>query len=784
MNLDAIATAPALAGLRARPQWVLWRLVPDPGRPDKAKKVPFNARTWLAASSTDPTTWAPFDVALASARTGPGWGLGYVFAADHAFVDLDGALQPDNTWSPLAVRVCEMLRGAAVEVSQSGTGLHLICRGTLPPHSNKNIAQRAELYTTGRFVALTGKHLTGDCSMDATAGLAQLVAQLFPPRPAADVALPDSGPCAEWRGPADDDELLRRAMQSRSAASVFGDGNRASFADLWHADAAVLARAYPPDASSSDPYDRSSADAALASHLAWWTGRDVARIERLMRRSKLARPKWDDRADYLERTITNACRMQRDVLQDRVPDFKTEPGPTVSGETPAMRAVNGSTILGASEARELLAGCVYVRNLHRVACPGGLLLKPEAFKVQYGGHTFVMDPQNGRTSRDPFEAFTQSQLLKPPIADGTCFRPLLAPGVIVDEDGQRLVNTWHPPNVRRVAGDMSPFLRHLEKLLPEESDRLALLHYLANMVQNKGHKFQFAPLIVGAQGNGKTFFSRCITHALGKRYVFAPKPQHLGKQFNAWMAEKLAYLVEDVFVNDASLLETMKPLITSERIEIEGKGVDQVTAEVCGNFIFNSNRRDAIQKTGDDRRYMVLWCAQQSPEDRLRDGMGDTYFSDLYGWACDRDGYAIVAEFLHTLPLPADRGLSWVMGRAPVTSSTAAAIEATRGPFEVEVLDAIEQGAPGFRGGWVSSIMLRQRIDARRRRDDPPRSEWASLLRGLGYVPHPALKDGQVHNPVLPDGGKPRLYVRVGSEAETILRPADVAAAYARAQVG
>jgi hypothetical protein len=57
---------------------------------------------------------------------------------------------------------------------------------------------------------------------------------------------------------------------------------------------------------------------ALAQHLAFWTGCDAPRIERLMRKSRMARPKWDMHRTYLrELTITNACAQQGDVCKDR-----------------------------------------------------------------------------------------------------------------------------------------------------------------------------------------------------------------------------------------------------------------------------------------------------------------------------------------------------------------------------------------------------------------------------------------------------------------------------------
>lgn len=92
-------------------------------------------------------------------------------------------------------------------------------------------------------------------------------------------------PVPEWSGPTDDLELLSKMFNARgSAAGLLGQ--RATFADLWYGDAAVLARFFP--SVSGDAFDRSDADAALVMHLAFWTGKHGARIERLWRMSPLA----------------------------------------------------------------------------------------------------------------------------------------------------------------------------------------------------------------------------------------------------------------------------------------------------------------------------------------------------------------------------------------------------------------------------------------------------------------------------------------------------------------
>ena len=317
MTIDNILTNPALAGMRAERKWVVYIVYPDPKKPGKLTKIPSHFQTGLPCSVVDPANWTDVNTAAAAVRQfGPGFGLGYCFTEDSGrwFVDLDSCKQADGSWSPLAVQVHGALAGAAVEISASGNGLHFFGRGTVPRHASKNIEQHAELYTSGRFCAMTGTSLQGDCDVDLTPAITWLAGTYFAPKNAAPVDAPDDGPCVEWRGPSDDADLLRRMLRSQSAGAVFA--GKASFADLWDNNLEVLHRCYPGDGEGG--VDRSSVDAALAQMLAFWTGKDAARMIRLMQQSALARAKWEDREDYLPRTVANACGMQREVLIDQL----------------------------------------------------------------------------------------------------------------------------------------------------------------------------------------------------------------------------------------------------------------------------------------------------------------------------------------------------------------------------------------------------------------------------------------------------------------------------------
>lgn len=354
-------------------QFVTYRLVPS-ARPGKMDKLPCDWRTGGIANAQAPATWGTFENCRDAVRAGHGAGIGFVFTAADPFwfLDIDGALQPDNTWSQLATDLCTRFAGASVEVSQSGTGLHIIGSGDIPPHACKDTALGLELYHEKRFVALTGTHASGDAATDHSAALARLVEETFRPNSQCMIA-PDQWtdePVDGAEPPLSDDELIRCACKSgdRSAGAAFG--NAATFRDLWEGNDDALAARWPSQ--TGDAYDRSSADAALATHLAFWTGKDCERIRRLMLQSALVRDKWE-REDYLPRTILSACAVSNDVVKGHGATLAEPTLPATTATAPPLKATGYSWPVAATlPTRQWLMGHWFLRGeVTTVIAPGG-----------------------------------------------------------------------------------------------------------------------------------------------------------------------------------------------------------------------------------------------------------------------------------------------------------------------------------------------------------------------------------------------------------------------------
>ncbi|MFF8455741.1 DNA primase [Streptomyces albidoflavus] len=141
-------TAPAIpAELTTRDRWVR----------HTATKVPLTT-AGTAASSTDPRTWSSYDEA---ARSSAGVGLGFVLsdADDIVCIDLDGCVDPiTGALAPWAEDIVQAAGATFIEVSQSGTGLHIFGRANV--RQGRRIRRTGgvavELYGTGRFIAVPG----------------------------------------------------------------------------------------------------------------------------------------------------------------------------------------------------------------------------------------------------------------------------------------------------------------------------------------------------------------------------------------------------------------------------------------------------------------------------------------------------------------------------------------------------------------------------------------------------------------------------------------------------
>ena len=130
--------------------WVLW---------DKSKR-PFSAKYNGLASPVKPNQWASYERALAKLQYTDDYnGLGFIFSENCGlvFIDLDNCIDEETgELTAFASGIVEAFKGTYIEYSQSGSGLHIVCKGTIPEAFNKRNGFPIEIYSTARHMAFTG----------------------------------------------------------------------------------------------------------------------------------------------------------------------------------------------------------------------------------------------------------------------------------------------------------------------------------------------------------------------------------------------------------------------------------------------------------------------------------------------------------------------------------------------------------------------------------------------------------------------------------------------------
>ena len=274
MTAEQFAAIPA--ELKACNNWVCWKSIPDATAHSGVRKVPINPRTGGNASTNKPETWTGFDTAAAAAVTQGYAGIGFVFANSGFFgVDLDDigdeAGQLDRSEAAAIVNALQTY----TERSQSGRGVHCICRGSLPGADMRR--GKVEMYAGNRFFVMTGDRLPGTAAAvnDCTESIKPIYNR-YQTRPAA--ALPDqSGAQTVRTGAADQPGERWTDSAVIDAATRYNP----QFAALYRGDMTAYSN------------DQSSAVRAFLLILAYWTDCDAVQIDRIYRGSGLYYAKWD-----------------------------------------------------------------------------------------------------------------------------------------------------------------------------------------------------------------------------------------------------------------------------------------------------------------------------------------------------------------------------------------------------------------------------------------------------------------------------------------------------------
>ena len=314
------------ATLKGVPKWVVY------GKTNTKEicplKKPYNAKNGRPAKVNDPKTWATFEECKNEVKKCNYCGLGYVFTGDYTVIDLDSVIDRKGNILPQALEIVDKL-DSYTEYSLSKRGLHIIIKNNTDINAStalpvnqalmdiyahdeidrsdgkvKHKVPGIEIYTTGKYIALTGDIMDGrKIIKEGSWALKKIYEEYF------DKEAP-SEPKAKAKAKEDTQEahtdLPELTERDRQILYMIDKGkNRAKIF-------ALLMGEWEGRYQS-----QSNADLALCNYLAFYSDNDEDAMNRIFMRSKLYRPKWHKEIGsmtYGEYVIQKAIEGTRETI--------------------------------------------------------------------------------------------------------------------------------------------------------------------------------------------------------------------------------------------------------------------------------------------------------------------------------------------------------------------------------------------------------------------------------------------------------------------------------------
>jgi len=582
--------------MRARPQWLLWRSEPKPGKP-KPFKMPYYAngerRTGVQGSPSDRSGLVPFTVACTALAAGKSprdglefTGLGFAFLPGDGLIgiDIDGAIDAET--GEIAERASNIISACAsyTEYSPSRKGVHIIVEGQIAASFKSNDIG-LEVFCGSQYFTVTGMPYPGTPPQVATIDesiIARLKKTVDMAKGKA-AARPQSGPPM----------LDGRAKVESALAYVSPESGYEEWIQIGMAIHAELG------------------DGAFSVWDYWSAkGSKYPGQKTLESHWKSFKPgKGISGATIFKLAMNGGWRPPKPRL---VSPEKIPPSP-LDGEGPAVTKKEEGKKNSSPKPEKTIDWNRYEELLGQFVLIYGtdtcydlrtrILLKVNHLRLAFGSDYVKMWLAAGER-----RMILPAQLIFSP--SGQCVPPEI-----------NLFDGIPSTPKKGDIGAIMELLRHLCGDSAETDEEVEAvvqwcLKWLALPLQKLGIKMRSALVFHGPQGAGKNLFFEIVASIYG-RYALVVGQDQLEDKFNDWASQKL-FLIGDEVVARQELYHNknkLKAFITGETIQINTKMMPLRTEANHVNVVFLSNEHQPLALEVGDRRYFVVYTPPRRVDD-------------------------------------------------------------------------------------------------------------------------------------------------------------------------
>lgn len=381
------------------------------------------------------------------------------------------------------------------------------------------------------------------------------------------------------------------------------------FQKLWTGDWQVY---YP---------SQSEADAAFCGLLAR-EGLGSAEVDMALRASALYRKKWE-REDYRRRTICGVMPQGQSSTENQKPN----PTNAQVDWTSEMNERYAVVRIGVdAQVMDFLTPSQFGSNGTYSAKP----MKLSTFKTLLAGQ--YVDVGVGKSLPKAIGWLNHQKRRQ---YDGVAY----APGETLSPN---LLNLWQGFAIKPMFGDISPWIKLLNHLIPNPALAAWIMNWLAWRVQNLDKVPGTVLIFQGKKGTGKNSLFEPVITFFGSHSMVADDPELIIGRFN-WhlMTQSFVVLDEAVFAGDHRQADKLKSRITATQMIFEAKGMTPISGTNRCAYVMLTNHDHVWQATLDERRAVIV-----NVSDALR---GDfDFWKSYYVW-CKTTGPASLLQQLMSL---------------------------------------------------------------------------------------------------------------------------------------
>lgn len=292
----------------------------------------------------------------------------------------------------------------------------------------------------------------------------------------------------------------------------------------------------------------------------------------------------------------------------------------------------------------------------------------------------------------------------------TTYLPYAAPYALVTEsdDSDKRLNVYDPCIQEPLDEIPEAFLQHMDLMFREKTYRDNFIYFLAHCCQKPGIKLNWATILIGPNGIGKSYYGKLMSYIFGRDAKAVPASSLSETVFLGSLIQNVHFVCFDELESNEdknTVTLKLKNWVDAKQLEIHTKGNNPYFVTNVLNLLITSNHEVPLNFDRTDRRYFILnfYNMKLLPPFQELD-FTDVNVKNCYPGLFDKlfaeEEMKRIYNYLLRVEIPHE---FYRMNRAPDTKWKDEILNGSRSKVETILQEAIADADPPFDGDFFTT---------------------------------------------------------------------------------